>query len=54
MRRGMAGRLAAAFIDSKRTPLFLLASLALGLLAVVAVILERVGTALGTAVRSAP
>ena len=33
---GTAGRLAAAFIDSKLTPLFLVASLALGLLAVVA------------------
>ena len=33
---GMAGRLAAAFIESKLTPLFLVASLALGLLAVVA------------------
>jgi multidrug efflux pump subunit AcrB len=33
---GVAGRLAAAFIDSKLTPLFLVASLALGLLAVVA------------------
>jgi multidrug efflux pump subunit AcrB len=33
---GTAGRLAAAFIDSKLTPLFLVASLALGVLAVVA------------------
>ena len=33
---GVAGRLAAAFIDSKLTPLFLVASLALGALAVVA------------------
>jgi multidrug efflux pump subunit AcrB len=33
---GVAGRLAAAFIDSKLTPLFLIASLALGLLSVVA------------------
>jgi multidrug efflux pump subunit AcrB len=33
---GAAGRLAAAFIESKLTPLFLVASLALGLLAVVA------------------
>ncbi len=33
---GMAGRMAAAFIDSKLTPLFLVASLALGLLSVVA------------------
>jgi len=33
---GMAGRLAAAFIESKLTPLFLVASLALGVLAVVA------------------
>ncbi|HSP91410.1 MAG TPA: efflux RND transporter permease subunit, partial [Vicinamibacterales bacterium] len=33
---GIAGRLAAAFIDSKLTPLFLLASLALGAMAVVA------------------
>jgi multidrug efflux pump subunit AcrB len=33
---GVAGRLAAAFIDSKLTPLFLVASLALGGLAVVA------------------
>ena len=33
---GMAGRLAAAFIESKLTPLFLVASLALGLFAVVA------------------
>jgi multidrug efflux pump subunit AcrB len=34
--RGMAGRLAAAFIDSKLTPLVIIASMALGLLAVVA------------------
>ncbi len=33
---GVAGRLASAFIDSKLTPLFLIASLALGLLSVVA------------------
>jgi multidrug efflux pump subunit AcrB len=33
---GMAGRLAAAFIESKLTPLFLVASLALGVFAVVA------------------
>ena len=33
---GAAGRLAAAFIDSKLTPLFILASMALGALAVVA------------------
>src|SRR5512139_503281 len=33
---GIAGRLAAAFIESKLTPLFLVASLALGVLAVVA------------------
>ncbi len=33
---GMAGRLAAAFIDSKLTPLFLVAALAMGALAVVA------------------
>ncbi len=33
---GIAGRLASAFIDSKLTPLFLIASLALGLLSVVA------------------
>ena len=32
---GVAGRLAAAFIDSKLTPLFLVASLALGLLSVI-------------------
>ncbi len=34
--RGGAGRMAAAFIDSKLTPLFILASIALGALAVVA------------------
>ena len=34
--RGLAGRLAAAFIDSKLTPLIMLASLLLGLMAVVA------------------
>ncbi len=34
--RGMAGRMAAAFIDSKLTPLFIIASIALGLLAVIA------------------
>jgi multidrug efflux pump subunit AcrB len=33
---GIAGRIAAAFIDSKLTPLFLVASLALGLLSVIA------------------
>jgi multidrug efflux pump subunit AcrB len=33
---GLAGRLAAAFINSKLTPLFLIASLALGLLSVIA------------------
>ena len=33
---GIAGRLAAAFIQSKLTPLFILASMALGALAVVA------------------
>jgi multidrug efflux pump subunit AcrB len=33
---GVAGRLAATFIDSKLTPLFLVASLALGLLSVIA------------------
>src|SRR5690349_2167881 len=34
--RGVAGRLAAAFIASKLTPLFILASMALGALAVIA------------------
>jgi multidrug efflux pump subunit AcrB len=34
--QGMAGRLAAAFIDSRLTPLVIIASMALGLLAVVA------------------
>ena len=33
---GLAGRMAAAFIESKLTPLFLIASLALGLLSVIA------------------
>ena len=33
---GLAGRMAAAFINSKLTPLFLIASLALGLLSVIA------------------
>ncbi|HEY0874781.1 MAG TPA: efflux RND transporter permease subunit [Vicinamibacterales bacterium] len=35
-RYGMAGRLAAAFIDSRLTPLFILASIAVGALAVIA------------------
>lgn len=34
--RGLAGRMAAAYIDSKLTPLFLIASLALGALSVIA------------------
>lgn len=35
-RYGIAGRLAAAFIDSRLTPLFVVASIALGALAVIA------------------
>src|SRR5512141_3235485 len=34
--RGMAGRVAAAFIDSRLTPLIVIAAMALGILAVVA------------------
>src|SRR5512147_610932 len=34
--RGMAGRMAAAFIDSKLTPLVIVASIALGVMAVAA------------------
>src|SRR6185312_16079768 len=34
--RGLAGRLAAAFINSKLTPLFIIAAIGLGLVAVVA------------------
>ena len=34
--RGMAGRVAAAFIDSRLTPLVIVASIAMGVLAVVA------------------
>ena len=41
---GPAGRMAAAFIDSKLTPLFILASIALGAAAVIALPRERTAT----------